>query len=124
MALIKCPECRKMISDKAERCPHCGQKFPTHSSSPAPKEAQPTVAFSNEATTAYDSGGLGNGGGGKKLLCMILALALLILIAVAIWGTVHQHKKVEAEEITRLEQMRRDLIPAAEAELARQDSIE
>jgi DNA helicase-4 len=24
MALIKCPECEKQISDKAEACPHCG----------------------------------------------------------------------------------------------------
>ena len=24
MALIKCPECGKEISDKASRCPHCG----------------------------------------------------------------------------------------------------
>ena len=24
MALIKCPECGKQISDKAEMCPHCG----------------------------------------------------------------------------------------------------
>ncbi len=24
MALIKCPECRKAISDSASRCPHCG----------------------------------------------------------------------------------------------------
>ena len=24
MALIKCPECNKNISDKAEACPHCG----------------------------------------------------------------------------------------------------
>lgn len=24
MALIRCPECRKEISDKAETCPHCG----------------------------------------------------------------------------------------------------
>ena len=24
MALIKCPECGKEISDKAESCPHCG----------------------------------------------------------------------------------------------------
>ncbi|MDR0515986.1 MAG: zinc ribbon domain-containing protein, partial [Fibromonadaceae bacterium] len=24
MALIKCPECEKQISDKAENCPHCG----------------------------------------------------------------------------------------------------
>lgn len=24
MALIRCIECKKMISDKAENCPHCG----------------------------------------------------------------------------------------------------
>ena len=24
MALIKCPECGSSISDKAEKCPHCG----------------------------------------------------------------------------------------------------
>lgn len=24
MALIKCPECGNSISDKAEKCPHCG----------------------------------------------------------------------------------------------------
>ena len=24
MALIKCPECGKSISDKASKCPHCG----------------------------------------------------------------------------------------------------
>jgi len=26
MALIKCPECNKKISDKSENCPHCGHK--------------------------------------------------------------------------------------------------
>ena len=24
MSMIKCPECGKNISDKAEKCPHCG----------------------------------------------------------------------------------------------------
>ena len=28
MALIKCPECNKEISDTAKRCPCCGYKFP------------------------------------------------------------------------------------------------
>ena len=28
MALIKCPECNKEISDTAKRCPNCGYKFP------------------------------------------------------------------------------------------------
>lgn len=28
--LIKCPECNKEISDKAENCPHCGFPLPKH----------------------------------------------------------------------------------------------
>ena len=28
MALIKCPECGKNMSDKAEKCPHCGYTAP------------------------------------------------------------------------------------------------
>lgn len=28
MALIECSECRKEISDKAEKCPHCGAPTP------------------------------------------------------------------------------------------------
>ena len=27
MALIKCPECKKQVSDSAETCPHCGYKL-------------------------------------------------------------------------------------------------
>lgn len=28
MALVKCKECKKEISSKAELCPHCGYKPP------------------------------------------------------------------------------------------------
>jgi len=31
MPLIKCPECSKEISDKAEACPHCGFPISKHS---------------------------------------------------------------------------------------------
>ena len=26
MSMIKCPECKKSFSDKADHCPHCGVK--------------------------------------------------------------------------------------------------
>ena len=32
MALIKCPECGKKMSDKAEGCPHCGYSLKKDSS--------------------------------------------------------------------------------------------
>ena len=37
MALIKCPECGREISDKAPQCPHCG--CPITSSQPNKTEA-------------------------------------------------------------------------------------
>lgn len=30
MALIKCPECNKEISNTAKRCPNCGYKLPNN----------------------------------------------------------------------------------------------
>ena len=30
MALIKCPECRKEVSDSAVSCPNCGYGIKTH----------------------------------------------------------------------------------------------
>lgn len=44
MALIKCPECGKEISDKAPACIHCGYPLnpaPAPASEPAPKPAAP-----------------------------------------------------------------------------------
>jgi len=52
MALIKCPECGNSISDKAEKCPHCGlpaSYFPTSE-----------VSVPNESTAEIDYKNLGN----------------------------------------------------------------
>ncbi|MCH5318206.1 MAG: hypothetical protein J1E38_00680 [Paramuribaculum sp.] len=123
MALRDCPECGKMISDKAERCPHCGVD-PREATEKVTPERKPV-----EATTAYSSKGTNDSrSGGKKKLCLILVPLILIGVGVAIWVPVYQHKKAEAEEQARLEQIRQDSIAAVEAELARleqlrQDSI-
>lgn len=29
MAMVKCPECKESISNKADTCPHCGMKQST-----------------------------------------------------------------------------------------------
>ncbi|MCR4682405.1 MAG: UvrD-helicase domain-containing protein [Clostridiales bacterium] len=39
MALIKCPECGNMISDRAEKCPHCGLPSAFFFASPEKKDA-------------------------------------------------------------------------------------
>ncbi|NLD49371.1 MAG: zinc ribbon domain-containing protein, partial [Clostridiaceae bacterium] len=46
MALINCPECNNRISDKAEKCPHCGlpSRFFTFE---MPKEETITVDITN-----------------------------------------------------------------------------
>lgn len=45
MALIRCPECRKEVSDTAEACPHCGFKI----------EKQELLSFVPEKTILYNS---------------------------------------------------------------------
>lgn len=40
MALVSCPECNKEISDKAQRCPHCGYPIAANISKTTEKEEQ------------------------------------------------------------------------------------
>lgn len=52
MALIKCPECGSSISDKAEKCPHCGL--------PASYFQNSKVSLQDEPTGEIDYKNLGN----------------------------------------------------------------
>ena len=48
MALIKCPECGNSISDKAEKCPHCGMPSEYFSKQPVMDENRlGTVDYKN-----------------------------------------------------------------------------
>ena len=50
MALIQCPECGNRISDKAEKCPHCGLPatyFPQVTSEPSPTSSLTEMDFQN-----------------------------------------------------------------------------
>ncbi len=82
MAIIKCPECGKEISDQAPGCPGCG--FPIA----APAPAGPAAPVPPE-----------NPGGpkrkGKKKLFLILAAVALVLAAAAVTVVIinpHEHK--------------------------------
>src|SRR5690242_15818053 len=69
MALIKCPECAKDVSDAAAACPHCGH--PIRQAPPTPAIA--TAAPERSATTKPSSGA------GKGCLTMIGTIAALLI---------------------------------------------
>jgi hypothetical protein len=50
MALVKCPECKKEISDKAPACPYCGY------TTTAPKTITKQVLVQQKAPTQYGCG--------------------------------------------------------------------
>lgn len=49
MALIKCPKCSNMVSDKADRCPHCGH--PIIENNP---DSQEQMAANDDASGYYE----------------------------------------------------------------------
>lgn len=63
MALIKCPECGKEISDAAESCPNCGY----------PIKGQQQIG---------DSDGLGKGQETKKLKTVLFIVVGIILVVI------------------------------------------
>lgn len=99
MALIKCTECGNMVSDKADRCPHCGcpvsvnlsesakaQGKPPQSSAPAPEAATPAVkppvpetpAVDPEPQAAHDK---------KVQQGFIFAMCLVVLCIIGVMAT-------------------------------------
>lgn len=72
MALIKCPECEREISDKVTACPHCGYPLQENQSTPSPQQVEVTSI----------SLGIKNPKNQKKLLAGC-AVALVLLLAIA-----------------------------------------
>ena len=107
MALIKCTECGNMVSDKAEKCPHCGcpvsiilsetakspenppVQEPAHRPAPAPKAsvtaapaAEPPIskppAETQDAQAAHDK---------KVQQGFIFAMCLVVLCIIGVMAT-------------------------------------
>ena len=78
MALIKCSDCGRMLSDKARVCPHCG----------APVLSSTQQSFSEGESTRVQAGGMQPAGGynkpvgngGKKPNSNVILIALLSII--------------------------------------------
>ena len=74
MALIKCPDCDKEISDKAPTCSHCGCPM---------KESQPVDVIDKNA-----GGLMGKPGTGTHALnvgCLTFIIGILILMVIFEW---------------------------------------
>ena len=99
MALIKCTECGNMVSDKADRCPHCGcpisiilgetekaPEKPPQSPAPAPEAAAHAVkppvletpAVDQEPQAAHDK---------KVQQGFIFAMCLVVLCIIGVMAT-------------------------------------
>ena len=94
MALIKCTECGNMVSDKADRCPHCGcpvsiilggsekapekspVKEPAQSPAPAPEASAPAV--DPEPQAAHDK---------KVQQGFTFAMCLVVLCIIGVMAT-------------------------------------
>ena len=101
MALIKCPECGNMISDKALRCPQCGApKMEQSQNQPFQQEVVPPneqrQSMQNQYPYYYDE----DESNTNKRLYGIIALLVLALLAVGYWawnsGLLGNHNGKEA----------------------------
>lgn len=87
MALIKCPECGNMISDKALRCPQCGApKMEQSQNQPFQQEVVPPneqqQPMQNQYPYYYDE----DESNTNKRLYGIIALLVLALLGVGYWA--------------------------------------
>ena len=57
MALIKCPECGKEISDKSEKCIYCG--YPLHNFLSEINKTSETMGTNNQISSNKKNGGCG-----------------------------------------------------------------
>ncbi len=92
MALIKCPECGKQVSDKAEACPNCGYPVASGHSEWAWGAAPAWEADDEPALGKPPPGGAGypkpkSGGDWRARLFGFVLFTLLILLSYFFWDT-------------------------------------
>lgn len=84
MALIKCPECGKEISEKAFTCPHCGypicDKSLKESDAQEDVEDKKTIEVNNDIISKYNNTAPKNSSATAIILIIIFVLALLGII--------------------------------------------
>ncbi len=72
MALINCPECQKVVSDKAAMCPYCGYEVKEHFQREAEKQRLEALQAAKESRNLKI----------KKYLKTIVPISILVLVVV------------------------------------------
>ena len=86
MALIRCPECGKKVSDQAPACPHCGNP---NVAAPAAKNPEETPAPAPKERRSH-----------RKAILVVSIVLVLCLAAGGVWAaaklpTMLAHKKLQ-----------------------------
>ena len=94
MALIKCPECGRDVSNKAEKCIHCG--YPLHQAAAAPQN--PGEADSKNRINLDDPGYNSSSPGqvvvqNNKANILWVILGTIAMIAIAVGIVMHNGNK-------------------------------
>ena len=83
MALIDCPQCKKPISDKARKCPHCGLDLTVPYEPPQP---QPQRVENSPKKS-------------RKIWPIFVAIAGVIIVGIALWFFVFNNPKTNETPI-------------------------
>lgn len=77
MALIRCPECKKMVSTTLDACPHCGFRLSKQDKEETLEEAIDNLIEDNDEKNIEDEGSFG---GGFVLGFILSAVGLIVAI--------------------------------------------
>ncbi len=86
MALIKCPECGKKISDKADACINCGCPLSEFNKQQIKIHSEPTdnkEYFDKETSLNYRKGSKNNRGKNKGFIAIFVIIFILIIVVCA-----------------------------------------
>ena len=74
MALINCPHCGKPVSDKAEKCVHCGVTFNKENTHSNPQDSEPAVVDEPKPKVKSDNSG-------KFFVTFYVAIIIIVVVA-------------------------------------------
>ena len=86
MALIKCPECGKKVSDQAPACPHCGNPNIAAPASPQNSEAAPAPALKERRSH-------------NKAILVVSVVLVLCLAAGGVWAVLELPMRITAKKL-------------------------